>query len=251
MEFNFSGDKMSIIGKKIIRIEETPSTNDLAKEYAKNGEGEGTVIVAEHQTKGKGRMGRSFFSPSGAGLYMSVILRPTDEKNGLLITSFASVAVCRAIKKVCGVSPKIKWVNDVYLNEKKVCGILTESLISEGKAEYIILGVGINVNGAEFPDDIKDIATSIEKETLKKQDKEALLREILKELDELYKTYGNGEFLEESRKLSCVLGKEIKVIRGNETYIAKAVDLDSLGGLIIERDGKKETLNSGEVSIRF
>ncbi len=242
---------MNIIGNKIIEIEETSSTNDLAKEYAKNGEKEGTVVVAEHQTKGKGRLGRSFFSPQGAGLYMSVILRPVAEKNSLLITSFASVAVCRATQKLCGVAPKIKWVNDVYLNGKKVCGILTESLMSEGKAEYIILGIGINVNGAEFPEDIKDIATSIEKETLKKQDKKALLREILKELDELYKTYDNGEFLEESKELSCVLGKEIKVIRGNETYIAKAVDLDSLGGLIIERDGKKETLNSGEVSIRF
>ena len=111
---------------------------------------------------------------------MSVILRPEIDKNGLLITSFASVAVCRAIKKVCGVSPKIKWVNDVYLNGKKVCGILTESLISEGKAEYIILGIGINVNGAEFPEDIKDIATSIEKETLKKQDKKGRTLKLLK-----------------------------------------------------------------------
>ncbi len=242
---------MSLIGKKIIRIEETPSTNDLAKEYAKKGEEEGTVIVAEYQTRGKGRLGRSFFSPQGAGLYMSVILRPTDNKNGLLITSFAAVAVCRVIKKVCGASPKIKWVNDVYLGGKKVCGILTESLISEGKAEYIILGIGINVNGADFPDDIKDIATSVEKETLKKQDKETLLREILKELDELYETYESGEFLEESKELSCVLGKEVKVIRGSETYFAKAVDIDKLGGLIIERGGKKETLNSGEVSIRL
>ena len=242
---------MSLIGKKIIRIKETLSTNDLAKEYAKKGEEEGTVIVAEHQSQGKGRLGRSFFSPQGAGIYMSVILRPTDNKNGLLITSFAAVAVCRAIKKVCGISPKIKWVNDVYLGCKKVCGILTESLISEEKAEYIILGIGINVNGAEFPDDIKDIATSIEKETLKKQDKETLLKEILKELDELYKAYESGEFLEESKGLSCVLGKEVKVIRESETYFAKAVDIDSLGGLVIERDGKKETLNSGEVSIRL
>lgn len=242
---------MSLIGKKVIRIKETESTNDLAKEYAKNGEEEGVVIVADSQTKGKGRLGRSFFSPYGTGLYMSVILRPGVERNGLLITSFASVAVCRAIKKVCGASPKIKWVNDVYLGGKKVCGILTESLIFEGKAEYIILGIGLNVNGGEFPENIRDIATSIEKETFKKQDKEALLKEILNELDELYKSYENGDFLKESKELSCVLGKEVKVIRGNEIYTAKAVDIDSLGGLVIERDGKKETLNSGEVSIRF
>ena len=243
---------MDIIGNKIIEAKTTPSTNDLAKEYARKGEKEGTVIVAEYQTKGKGRLGRSFFSPSGAGIYMSVILRPeTDENTGLLITSFASVAVCRAIEKVCGAEPKIKWVNDVYLGGKKVCGILTESLICEGKAEYIILGIGINVNGVDFPEELREIATSIEKETQKKQNKKALLKAVLKELDDLYKNYQTGEFLKESKNRSCILGKEIFVIRGGESYMAKAIDLNSLGGLIIEKDGKREVLNSGEVSIRL
>ncbi len=243
---------MNLIGNKIIRIDETTSTNDLAKEYARGGEGEGTVVVALHQSQGRGRIGRSFFSPAEVGIYMSVILRPkfTGEE-GLLITSFSSVAVCRAINKVCQAKPKIKWVNDVYLNNKKVCGILTESVIDNGKVKYVILGIGINVNGMDFPEEISPIATSIEKETGEKQDKEALLIEIIKELDNLYENYQKGEFLKESRELSCVLGKEIKVIRGNESYTAKAIDIDDSGRLIVEKNGEKEALGSGEISIRL
>ena len=237
-----------IIGNKIIRIKETVSTNSLAKELALKGENEGTVIFAERQTGGRGRLGRSFFSPDGKGIYMSVILKP---ENPLLITSFASVAVLRAIKKICDADVKIKWVNDLYLNGKKICGILTEGVYQGEDLKYAVLGIGINVKQAEFPDEIADIATSIENETGIEISVKELENQLVNELDNLYKTYTDGKFLEESRNASNVIGKEIKVINGNDNFFAKAVGIDEKGGLVIEIARERSVLYSGEISIRF
>lgn len=237
-----------IIGNKIIRVKETVSTNSLAKELSLKGEKEGAVIFADRQTGGRGRMGRSFFSPDGKGIYMSVILKP---ENPLLVTSFASVAVLRAIKKICDADVKIKWVNDLYLNGKKICGILTEGVYQGETLKYAVLGIGINVKRADFPDEIADIATSIENETEKEISVEELKNQLIKELDNLYKTYTDGEFLEESRIASNVIGREIRIIKGNEQFSAKAVGIDEKGGLVINRNGEKSVIYSGEISIRF
>ena len=237
-----------IIGNKIIRIKETVSTNSLAKELALKGENEGTVILAEKQTGGRGRLGRSFFSPDGKGIYMSVILKP---EHPLLITSFASVAVLRAIKKICDADVKIKWVNDLYLNGKKICGILTEGVYQGDSLKYAVLGIGINVKRADFPDEIADIATSIENETGVEISVEELENQLINELDTLYKTYTDGEFLDESRSASNVIGRDIKVIKGDDSFIAKAVGIDEKGGLVIEKDGERSVLYSGEISIRL
>ena len=237
-----------IIGNKIIRIKETVSTNSLAKELALKGENEGTVILAEKQTGGRGRLGRSFFSPDGKGIYMSVILKP---EHPLLITSFASVAVLRAIKKICDADVKIKWVNDLYLNGKKICGILTEGVYQGDSLKYAVLGIGINVKCADFPDEIADIATSIENETGVEISVEELENQLINEIEALYKTYTDGEFLDESRSASNVIGRDIKVIKGDDSFIAKAVGIDEKGGLVIEKDGERSVLYSGEISIRL
>jgi len=236
------------IGKKIIRINETVSTNNLAKDLALKGEESGTVVIAEYQTGGKGRMGRAFFSPEGKGIYMSVILKP---ENPLLITSFAAVAVARAVKNICNLDVRIKWVNDVYSNGKKLCGILTEGVYEKNQLKYAVLGIGINVKKTDFPEEISHIATAVENETGTDVSREALLAEIVNELDKLYKTYTDGHFLEEYRRLSCVTGKDIKVIRGDEVFYAKALGIDKKGGLVIEKDGRTEVLYSGEISIRL
>lgn len=238
-----------IIGNKIIRIEETKSTNSLAKELALKGEKEGTVVIANRQSGGRGRVGRSFFSPDGKGIYMSVILKPEAE-NILMITSFAAVAVSRAVRKVCGVETGIKWVNDIYLNGKKLCGILAEGVYLGERLECVVLGIGINVKKVAFPEDISDIATSVENETGEEVDKEELEKQLMDELEELYKNYSDGKFLDENRGLSCVIGNEIRVICGNDEYLAKAVGIDDKGGLIIEQRGTEKTLYSGEISIR-
>ncbi len=239
-----------VIGNKVIRIKETVSTNSLAKELAIKGEGEGCIVIAERQSGGRGRMGRSFFSPDGKGIYLSVILKPETD-NILMITSFAAVAVARAIDKVCGTEPKIKWVNDIYLNEKKLCGILAEGVYFGDKLQCVVLGIGINVKKADFPDDISKIATSLENELGMTIDKTELENQLIAELDNLYKNYSDGEFIGENRRLSCVIGREIRVICGNDEYLAKAVGIDDKGGLIIETDGAEKVLYSGEISIRF
>ena len=246
--------KSDIFGRELILLDEIGSTNDYAKELAKGGASHGTAVIASFQTKGKGRLGRSFFSPKGTGIYMSLILRPSfsADKN-MLITSFAAAAVASAIEKVSSALPKIKWVNDIYLNNKKVCGILTESLLNSdtGELQYIILGIGVNDKKIDFPPELSEIATSIGNETGEDISREVLSSHILTELDRLYKTFDEGSFLEDCRRKSNILGREIKVIRGDESYSAKALDIDNLGGLIIEKDGKREILYSGEVSIRL
>ncbi len=248
-----NGLKSEIMGREILILDETDSTNNIAKELAKNGATDGTAVIALSQKAGKGRMGRSFFSPKGKGIYMSLILCcDFSEINPLLITSYAAVSVARAVDKVCKTNTKIKWVNDLYLGGKKFCGILTESLIDfkTQKPRYVILGIGVNVSKTEFPKELCHIATSIENETGEEVIKSTLISEILNELDGIYSEIKTGEFLEESRKRSFVLGKNVKVIRGDEVYFAKAEGIDSCGGLILNINGKREVLSSGEVSIR-
>lgn len=238
-------------------FEELDSTNRYLKELAINHALEGTVIIAGRQSAGRGRLGRSFFSPESKGIYMSVLLCPDIPlERAVLITSMAAVAVARAIEHVCGVTAKIKWVNDIFLNKKKVCGILTEAGINaeQGTLDYAVLGIGVNVGRMEFPEELNSIATSVTNECGFEVSKETLIDEILKELEQWYPTLVDGSFLEESRKRSILLGKEILVI--DETipegsYPAKAVDINEFGNLIIERNGSREILNSGEVSIRF
>ena len=235
---------------------ETDSTNRYLKELAVKGAAEGTVIIANRQSAGRGRLGRSFFSPEEKGIYMSILLRPEIPlERSVLITSMAAVAVARAIEHVCGITAKIKWVNDIFLNNKKACGILTEAGINAvtGTLDYAVLGIGINVGFMKFPEELKKIATSISNECGFVVSKEVLIDEVLKELEEWYPTLLDGSFLEESKKRSLLLGKEILVlderVQGG-SYPAKAVDINELGNLIIEREGSIQVLNSGEVSIR-
>ena len=238
-------------------FEELDSTNRYLKELAVQGAPEGTVIIANRQSAGRGRLGRTFFSPGEKGIYMSILLRPDISlERAVLITSMAAVAVARAIEHVGGIEAKIKWVNDIFLNRKKVCGILTEAGINaeKGILEYAVLGIGVNVGEMEFPEELKEIATSVSNECGVPVSKDALIDAILLELENWYPTLFDGNFLEESRKRSILLGKEILVI--DETvpegsYPAKAVDINELGNLLIERNGSRMVLNSGEVSIRF
>ncbi len=238
-------------------LPETDSTNRYVKELAVNGAPEGIVVIANKQSAGRGRLGRSFFSPEEKGIYMSILLRPEiDLSRAVLITSMAAVAVARAIERICGVNAKIKWVNDIFLNKKKVCGILTEAGINAEKQslEYAVVGIGVNVGEMEFPEELKEIATSVSNECGFAVSKEMLEDEILKELERWYPTLFDGSFLEENKKRSILLGKEIRVL--DETvpegfYTAWAVDINELGNLVIERNGTTQILNSGEVSIRF
>ena len=233
------------------------STNITAKKMALDNAPHGTVVFAEEQTGGRGRMGRSFVSPKHSGIYMSLLLRPRlSAQDSLLVTTAASVAVCRAIEKVTGIQAEIKWVNDIYVNQRKICGILTEAVtdFESGGIESIILGIGVNFSTAkeEFPEELQKKVGALFEVVPERLDRNQLAAEIVNQVLELCDDLRNRSFLEEYRSRSLVLGKNVQVVRfSQEPYPAKAVDIDGDGGLVLEReDGNVEVLQSGEVSIR-
>lgn len=232
------------------------STNTYAKKLAQNGAKPFTVIISEEQTKGKGRRGRSFYSPHSSGIYMSIILRPKmSAKQALLITTSTAVAVSKAIETVCNVKTQIKWVNDIYCGGKKLCGILTEASIDfeTGGLEYAIVGIGINVttNKSDFPEEISDIATSIFPNGNTHTERSHIIAEVLNNLSLYVESLGDKSILEEYKKRSFLLGKDIYVLQGDEKIPATAIDLSDNAELIVKfSDGTIKTLNAGEVSIR-
>ena len=230
------------------------STNNRAKELAAKGAAHGTTVIADSQTGGRGRMGRSFFSPGHSGIYMTVILRPewAPEKAGLL-TSLAAVAAARAVEKVSGADVKIKWVNDLYMGGRKICGILSEAGLGmeAGRLDWAVVGIGINTARMDFPEELKEIASSVGNETGTAPDRNRLIAEILNELEALYDGMETGAFLEESRRRSNVIGREVTVIVNGKQYPARALDIDEEGRLVVETGEGQTRLNYGEVSLKL
>lgn len=233
-----------------------PSTNQEAKRMALESAEQGSAVLAEEQSAGRGRLGRSFFSPRGNGLYMSVILRPkADVSNAVLITTAAAVGVCRAIDMVTGRHPQIKWVNDLYLNEKKICGILTEAVTNfeTGVIESVVVGIGINFKGSQstLPEELRHKAGFLYTDEPPATTRNHLAAEIINQLCILCDTLELRSFLPEYRMRSMIIGEQIRFLRNQVWSEALAVDIDDNGGLIIAlSDNKRETLSSGEVSVR-
>lgn len=233
------------------------STNTLLKELAAAGAEEGKVLIAEEQTGGRGRQGRQFYSPPNTGIYMSILLRPKlTVEDALFITTSAAAAVAKAIEMVTGCEAIIKWVNDIYCNGKKVCGILTEAGVDfeGGGLEYCIVGIGINVARPveDFPEELKDVATGIFENRMYSADlRSRLAATILNLFWEYYREFSGKAFIEEYRKRSFLIGKEIDVLTGDRTEQATALDIDERARLIIKlTDGEIKALTSGEVSVR-
>lgn len=231
------------------------STNIKLRELASEGAPEGTVVISGEQTKGRGRLGRSFFSPSDTGVYMSLLLRPVmTADSAVKITTAAAVSVAEAIEELSGKSADIKWVNDIYMNGKKVCGILTEAAFSleNGGLEYAVLGIGVNAYAPEngFPDDIKDIAGSVFDE--RKDDmRNKLAAEILSRFLKYYSEISQSTYLDGYRKRLMWKGEKINVISGNTNIPAVLSDVDKDCRLLVEyENGEKAVLSSGEISIR-
>lgn len=242
------------IGRNYIHKESLSSTNDMAKELAYKVP-DGTVIVAEEQTKGRGRMGRSWFSEKSSCILTSVILKPqTRPEKTVALTQVAALTVVKAIEEVCSVKTKIKWPNDIILNSKKVCGILTEMSSEIDVVNYIVIGIGINVNCTEFPDDLKEKATSLQLELEKPVDRKKLLASLLNNLEIYYKEYEEKGF-ESLRPLilenSITIGKEVRVIYTDREIRGQAIAIDKEGKLVIKTEkGEEIALLSGEVSVR-
>ncbi len=230
-----------------------PSTSDHLKALAAGGAGHGTTVIADHQAAGRGRKGRTFFSPTG-GLYLSVLLRrPIPATAVGRITLSAAVAVANAIEALCPVTVGIKWVNDLVIDGKKICGILTEGELNPatGVCDYAIVGIGINLSTADFPPELQHIATSLALAAGVTPDRDKLVAEILARLEKVLDEPENGAVLEEYRRRCVVLGKRVTVIRPDETYEARAVAIDDNGQLVVETPTASKTLSSGEVSIKL
>ena len=225
---------------------------------ASQGAPHGTVLIADHQTSGRGRLGRSFHSPAGSGIYMSVILRPQCRPQDLMhLTCAAAVALCDALENSCGIRPGIKWTNDLVLGSKKLAGILTElSVTQAGMVDYAIVGIGINCCQAEvdFPEEIRHMAGSLYSVTGRTIDRSkvaAALVDALYRMDQALLADRTG-LIEQYRKDCVTLGKQISVVKaGGFTRHGTALNIDDEGGLIVTfSDGMTETVTSGEVSIR-
>ena len=247
----------------------TDSTNNEAKRIIINNYDEkfGSVIIAGEQTAGKGRQGREFSSPPGDSLYISFILKPLlDVHDSLLVTVAASVAVVRAIKKIGHINdenlnPMIKWVNDIFLDSKKVCGILTEAVtdVESGQIKSLVLGIGINVNidRRKYPEKIQSIIGSLGIKPGQRNKFSALVINEVFHIQEEISDFATGNsvrpsFMSEYREMSLVLGKDIKVIKGDERLSAKALDINDRGGLLVRfESGETEILDTGEISIRL
>ena len=234
------------------------STNDLLKQLAVNGEEEGYALIAAEQTAGKGRFGRQFYSPDGSGVYISFLLRPKMRaEDSLFITTSAAVAVCRAIENITGgrISPHIKWVNDIYINHKKVCGILTEAAVSfeSGMLDYAVLGIGINISNpdGDFPEEIKDIATSLFGDMEQDNIRNRLAAEVLRQLERLMEDPLAADYLEEYKQRQLLKDCDVTVIKGDKRIFARALGIDERARLCVKyEDGSREALISGEVSVK-
>lgn len=233
------------------------STNTRARELARQGAAHGTVLIADHQTGGRGRRGRSFHSPAGFGIYMSVILRPRCTPQELMhLTCAAAVAMCDAVEAVTGFRPGIKWTNDLVYGTRKIAGVLTElGFDNRGNVNFAVIGIGINCCQQEqdFPEDIRDIAGSLGSVSGKEIDRAkvaAAMMDALHEMDAQLLT-GKTDILNRYRRNCITLGKEISLVRGEEVRHGTALDIDDDGALLVRfSDGHTEAVNSGEVSVR-
>lgn len=249
--------KTARCGSNVVHLYETGSTNDYAKSIAHEAQ-DGTLVVADCQVSGKGRLGRSWNSPHGIGIFMSLIL-----KDGLkadkapMITIVAAMAVMKALDRQCDNSTdvSIKWPNDIVINGKKVCGILTEMKTVGDSSQYVVVGIGINVNNESFADDISRVATSMYIEEGKRFDRSDIVCDVMEEFEKYYGMFLENENLssikEEYNSRLVNMNNEVEIIRQDGNYRAQSLGMDEDGGLIVRRqDGSLETVVSGEVSVR-
>lgn len=247
---------MSKLQIKLECFESLESTNTYLRNQALNGAAEGTVVIANEQTAGRGRMGRSFSSAPGLGVYMSLLLRPDCALDRVqTLTANTAAAVCRAIERVSGLEAEIKWVNDIILNGKKICGVLCESSVSEKGLDFVIVGIGINVINREtdFPPELREIAGSIYSQSGLVIERGKLISALIAELDAMYSAWSEdaGAYLAEYKKRCKMLGHLVEVTDADGSSLAVAEDIMPDFGLKVRFDnGETRVLRSGEVSVK-
>ena len=242
-------------GRNLFYYEEIDSTNTCAMRFGAKGMEHGTLVIAEQQSSGKGRRGRSWVSPAKDNIYMSLLLRPTFEvQKAPMLTLLMAYSVAEALEEE-QIEVQIKWPNDLILNKKKVCGILTEMSMKELKIDYVVIGIGINVNTEEFPQELERSATSFRIETGRKLSRSALIVRILQKFEfnyERFCTAGNlNPILDGYNRILVNVGKDVRILEPGNEYNAKAYGINSEGELMVEKeDGTSTAIFAGEVSVR-
>lgn len=252
-------------------LDEINSTNTYLTEKAKSEEKihDRTLVIAEKQTSGKGRMGRKFHSPESSGIYMSIFFCSGDRgrlksESSLILTVIAGTAVCEALNKITGCGFFIKWVNDILWDDKKICGILAETKISEFPyIDYAVLGIGINIKSSEYPDEIRGRVISLDEVLIRENkqisiSKEEIISEILSRIDEMWDNYlssqNTSEIIERYRNNLGIIGRKVNVLypMTGEAYSATVIGINSEANLIVEdENGDEHILNSGEISLKL
>jgi BirA family biotin operon repressor/biotin-[acetyl-CoA-carboxylase] ligase len=241
-----------VIGRDIQVFQQTSSTNDIVDKLARDGVREGVVVFAETQTRGRGRLGREWLSPPGQGLWFSVLLRPQLPPSQVTqLTIAAATAVARAIRSQTGLTPQIKWPNDILIGGKKAVGILTELSAELDRVRYVVIGIGVDVNAESFPGELGAIATSLALAAGRKFSRSEIAAAILQELDHDYARITQGEFaaLAEEWEQQCVtLGQRAQIHIGNRTVSGRCESLDNDGALLVRTDhGHLERIIGGDV----
>jgi BirA family biotin operon repressor/biotin-[acetyl-CoA-carboxylase] ligase len=241
----------SIEGTPVFVLPEVDSTNNEARRMAASGYSQTALIAADAQLAGKGRMGRPFYSHKGAGIYLSVLFHTQAQAaDAVSVTVAASVAVVRAIEKLTGHKPLIKWVNDLFLDGKKIGGILTEAVsdLETGHIRTVVVGIGLNVRQMPFPDDLEGIAGVLELEGVSRN---RLIAQIANELLPMTENLSDRSYMQDYRARSLVLGKEVTYRQNSLVAAARVLDIDDAGGLVVvHEDGSTQVLHSGEITLR-
>ena len=243
---------------RVYLFAETDSTNTMLKKMAQAGTPAGTVVVADRQTGGRGRLGRTFLSPGGVGVYLSALIRPDCAPTELMhLTCAVAVAMCDAVENAFGFRPAIKWTNDLVVKNKKLGGILTELGLDPktGRVSYAVLGIGINCGQRpeDFDESIRSMATSARMVLGREADRDRLIAEMVKSLEKMDRELlsSPAAMLDRYRADCMTLGRQVSIVRGDEVRHATALDIDAEGGLIVRYDtGETATVTSGEVSVR-
>ncbi len=252
LETNFIGNNMYV-------YDSVSSTNKLARQLAEEGEVEGTVVIAEKQTAGKGRMGRQWVSPPAGGLWMSIILKPDIKPNNVAcLTLVIGLAICKGLRELTDLNIGLKWPNDLVIGGKKVCGILMELSAEVDRVNYIIAGIGLNINleAYHFPDELRRTATSLYMESGQRYSRIRVAQHILCSIEQYYirflQTKSLAEMKEEYKKLSTVLGKDVVITTSNTNIYGRVVDFYDDGSiLLLDDENVQHKILSGDVSLRF
>ncbi|QHQ59872.1 biotin--[acetyl-CoA-carboxylase] ligase [Anaerocolumna sedimenticola] len=251
------------IGKKVVYFNEVDSTNVIAKQLGKTPGYHGTLVLAEQQNAGRGRLGRKWSTSKGDGIWMTLILQPQIRiEHASMLTLVTALAVNQGIRKVTGLNSFIKWPNDIVMNGKKVCGILTEMSTINEKLECIVIGIGINANRDSFPDELKNTATSLKLESKKEIDRVSLIASVMKYFEMYYEMFKKEENLKEHVKdyneMLINRNRQVKIVGNDSEYIGLALGINETGALLVQTDetirGERKTViktvMSGEVSVR-